>query len=137
MSKELEALKRLYGQVSHTLQGSMYVQNGKNLEDYKTIETALKDYEELKSRENNVLPNDEFIGDLGEHTRDEIAIKLKALEIIKKCCLLGSYPNGTYELAFSTKIDITKEEYDLLKEIIKWKHLMLDLMGNLKTLLLS
>ena len=43
---------------------------------------------------------------------------LKALEIIKKCCLLGAYPNGTYELAFSTKIDITKEEYDLLKDVL-------------------
>ncbi len=44
--------------------------------------------------------------------------KAKALEIIKKCCLLGVYPCGIYELAFTTKIDITKEEYDLLKEIL-------------------
>lgn len=43
--------------------------------------------------------------------------KIKALKILIKCCLLTKYPNG-YELAFTTKIEISKEEYDLLKEIL-------------------
>ena len=39
--------------------------------------------------------------------------KLKALEIIKKCCLLSKH-----ELAFTNKIEISQEEYDLLKEVL-------------------
>ena len=38
---------------------------------------------------------------------------LKALEIIKKCCLLSKT-----ELAFTNKIEITQEEYELLKEVL-------------------
>ena len=44
---------------------------------------------------------------------------LKALEIIKKCCLLGMYGYGDYELSFVNKISITQEEYDLLKEALE------------------
>ena len=44
--------------------------------------------------------------------------ELKALEIIKECCIVAEYPDTTYELAFCRKICIEKEEYDLLKEVL-------------------
>ena len=43
----------------------------------------------------------------------QIEKKLKALEIIKKCCLLSKH-----ELVFTNKIEISQEEYYLLKEVL-------------------
>ena len=51
-----------------------------------------------------------------------IETALKALEIIKPYCLVADYktddPDTRYELAFCKKICITKEEYELLKEVL-------------------
>ena len=53
---------------------------------------------------------------------EEISQDLKALEIIKPCCIVADYktddPDTRYELAFCKKICITQEEYDLLKEVL-------------------
>ena len=95
-----------------------------------SLETALKENEEYKSRENNVLPNDEFIGDLGEHTRDEVAMKLKAFDIIKEkkvdvlaiitnACETCEEYNKEHNLVLDKRQGIkplTQEEYELLKE---------------------
>ena len=51
-----------------------------------------------------------------------IEIAIKVLEIIKPYCLIADYktddPDTSYELAFCKKVCITKEEYDLLKEVL-------------------
>ena len=48
--------------------------------------------------------------------------ELKALEILKLCCIVADYkcenPDDRYELAFCRKICITEEEYKLLEEIL-------------------
>ena len=81
--------------------------------------TPLKALEKIRQAEYFVdFELDTTVGKDYKNELDIIEKSLKALEIIEKCCLLGAYPNGTYELAFSTKIDITKEEYDILKEIL-------------------
>lgn len=54
-------------------------------------------------------------GALIEQIRDEK--KLKALEILKDCCLVREGFGG-YELGFAMKKNITKQEYDLLKEVL-------------------
>lgn len=53
-----------------------------------------------------------------EPNLDIIEKELKALEIIKDCCIVAEYPDNTYELAFCRKICIEKEEYELLKEVL-------------------
>ena len=120
MSKELEAFAYIKDTMLEWTKGYE--------EDLDLIETALKDYEQLKSRENNVLPNDKFIGDLGEHTRDEVAKKLKALEIIKEkrvdiallldCDSIENYNYRVDEKWKQTTQRLTKAEYDLLKEVL-------------------
>ena len=54
---------------------------------------------------------------------DIIEKHIKALEIIKDCCIVAEYPvleeENKYELAFCNKICISKEEYDLLKEVLE------------------
>ena len=74
------------------------------------IETALKDYEKKTK--------------LAKEYADinNVAKRLKALEIIKPCCLVADYktddPDFRYELAFCKKICLTQEEYDLLREVL-------------------
>ncbi len=50
--------------------------------------------------------------------------ELKALEILKPCCIVADYkcenPEDRYELAFCKKICITEEEYNLLKEVLNY-----------------
>lgn len=96
MSKELEALNwvRQYEWV-----------NPKLKEKLDIIETELKELEVKR----------EVIGDILSGDDEK---KLKALEIIKPCCIVAKYPDNTYELAFCKKICIEKEEYDLLKEVL-------------------
>lgn len=44
--------------------------------------------------------------------------QLKALEIIKDCCIVAKYPNNTYELSFAIKKTISKEDYEILKKVL-------------------
>ena len=57
-----------------------------------------------------------------EYKCSDIVKHNKVLEIIKPCCIVADYktddPDTSYELAFCKKICITKEEYDLLKEVL-------------------
>ena len=57
---------------------------------------------------------------VGLHEEDYNIIEkgLKALEIIRHCCIVAKYPDDTYELAFCKKICIEKEEYELLKGVL-------------------
>ena len=63
-----------------------------------------------------------FWSDEGLNCIQIIETALKALEIIKPYCVIADYktddPDTSYELAFCKKICITKEEYDLLKEVL-------------------
>lgn len=70
------------------------------------IETALKDYEKQKQLV-QTLQDKIYVKEM-KYAKQE-----KALEIIKKCCLLSKY-----ELAFTNKIEISQEEYELLNEVL-------------------
>lgn len=111
MSKELEALARIVG--CSTIESH----RPKWQEDYKVVETALKDYEKQKQ--------------LVQTLQDKIYVKemkyaktRKALEIIKEkevvvslliwSDTLDQYNNNTM-LVFSK---LTQEEYELLKEVL-------------------
>lgn len=123
MSKELEALER----IKHT---SIVVEKGDKVKpilpyiisELSIIETALKDYERLK----------QCIDERGNLINECIEVvaekKLKALEIIKEKVMpfvelvdrtnykencYRVYDNEGYEYT-----NITKEEYDLLKEVL-------------------
>ena len=69
----------------------------------------------------NIKHYDSRVG-LHEEDYELIEKSLKALEIIKEFCIVADYKTDDiytrYELAFCKKICITKEEYDLLKEIL-------------------
>lgn len=58
----------------------------------------------------------------GQEQYRVIEKELKALEILKPCCIVADYkcenPEDRYELAFCRKICITEEEYNLLKEVL-------------------
>lgn len=107
MSKGLKALENLwYGQ--------------KTTENYEIIEKELKDFERLKT---SYLENL-----LNEQSKEYIYKKLKALEIIKnKCEIELGEENGSYYLHIdydygydlgSVYIELTKKEYDLLREVL-------------------
>lgn len=124
MSKELEALERYGYHCSH------YV-NGKK--DYKIIEAALKDYEKLKAQDKFVdevwksvdLPN--YSKEAKENNK-----KIKALEIIikknvnvrafKKVLLMKQNDDAKLRAYNSQnhryEDDLTREEYDLLTEVL-------------------
>ena len=74
-----------------------------------------KGLETLKEYEQEFVYADEYF--------DIIEKELKALEIIKPYCLVADYgcdnEEDRYELAFCKKVCISKEEYDLLKEVLK------------------
>lgn len=126
MNKELEALENI-----------KHYDNRVELhqDDYNVLETALKDYELMKQTKIIVADkkiNDDdleklknqrmFVGNLEQCEiktlfDEETQKKLKALEILKDCCLVNEGFGG-YELAFAIKKNITKEEYDLLKEVL-------------------
>ena len=86
----------------------------------------IKDFIIFEYSYNNIDAwSDEEIKEYVELTYNFNSIEkiLKALEIIKDCCIVAEYPvleeENKYELAFCKKICISKEEYDLLKEVLK------------------
>ena len=107
MTKELEALKRIRKLLEDKYGLLIYV------DDLDIIETALKEYEGAKKH----------IEALNKERIDS-ALKLKALEIIKKkrvnleylkCC--ENYEQ--YKTICSYFNEINQEEYDLLKEVVE------------------
>lgn len=119
MGKELQALKKIGAQkTKDTSFGDTIETNCSN--EYKIIEKALKDYKNLQLKHRPMT--EQVFNDFK---------KLKALEIIKKKKV------NFYEIQFSenyeeyakeftatyihfirTKYMLTKEEYDLLKEVL-------------------
>ena len=87
MIKELEALERLYCAGRLDLD---YVLNGKQNQDYKIIETALKALEIIKRKEVNVF------------------------------VLLHSGNLKIYNDMVEDNRKLTQEKYDLLKEVLLW-----------------
>ena len=139
MSKELEALERLFCAGRLDLD---YVLNGKQNQDYKIIETALKDYELMKQPKiivvDKKISDDDLeklinqgiiVGNLEQSKIEplfdnETQNKLKALEIIKekevnvgllsRCANAERYNKGIcYEPRY-----LAQEEFDLLKEVL-------------------
>ena len=88
MIKELEALERLYCAGRLDLD---YVLNGKQNQDYKIIETALKALEIVKEKGVNV-------------------------GLLSRCANAERYNKGMcYESRY-----LTQEEYDILKDVLLW-----------------
>ena len=81
-----------------------------NIKDVLTLETTLKEHELMK----DIRITARF--DLAQVNKEH-----KALEIIKETGMLSVYQDfkGIYYLCFNnTAIEISKEKYDLLKEIL-------------------
>ena len=143
MSKELEALDRLYCAGRLDLD---YVLNGKQNQDYRIIGKALEDYELMKQAKiivaDKKISDDDLeklknqgiiVGNL-EQSKVELLFdeetqkKLEALEIIKKkrvdvrylfqCKSLRDY-NYIYKGTNQSELCLTQEEYDLLKDMLK------------------
>lgn len=111
MSKELEALQDLSKLV--------FIHGG--VEQYKIIETALKNYEELERKHNELLYNYAELVHCGMKSEQK---KLEALEIIKEnevnvFIFLHSGDLETYNDMVEDSRKLSKEEYDLLKEVLK------------------
>lgn len=135
MSKELDALERIkkieiYKEEDYynpdderTIGLSGYEYQGSVEEEYaneiEIIETALKDYQELKQI--NIDRSKQMLDLVSEQTKTQN--KLKALEIIKKkrvnleylkCC--ETYEQYCLICSYANEID--QEEYNLLKEVL-------------------
>ncbi|MBQ2636994.1 MAG: hypothetical protein IJG09_09940 [Methanobrevibacter sp.] len=116
-SKGLEALKHLYAKLSVK---SSIDDISENLKEYDIVEKELKEYESYKGFLDNVEN-----GKVTYTPRDiweEERKKLKALEIIRNKHI-SKYAIDTFEQDWNLievkGKDITQEEYDLLKEVLK------------------
>ena len=103
MSKELEALERLYCAGRLDLD---YVLNGKQNQDYKIIEKALKALEIIKEKRVNVEEFIEMFEDWKEITYEEWIIYYEEN---------GYYIQGNEDFDYNR---LAKEEFDLLKEVL-------------------
>ena len=90
MSKALEALERL----GRNIEDCEYLWCGKSAEDYALVEKELKALEIIK----------------------RTAIKLVSLEDDTTICKKGRY--AFYDNELYQSIDLTQEEYDLLKDVL-------------------
>lgn len=101
-----------------------------NVEEIKIVKTELNELEEYKSilkdfgleNPQNLIDNLNIIKDSKFHE------KLKALEIIKEkgnflCLDYSEYENKyyIYDAELYMHNELTKEEYELLKEVLEWK----------------
>ncbi len=109
MSKELTPLEALdyLNDIAHGRKMKYDAQELKNI-----IETALKEYAGFQL----VFK----LSDRNEGKR--VHDKLKALKIISKKAKIVDYSNGEYPpfVIFQGFVIETKEEYDLLKEVLLW-----------------
>ena len=103
MSKELEALERLYCAGRLDLD---YVLNGKQNQDYKIIEKALKALEIIKEKRVNVEEFIEMFEDWKEITYEEWIIYYEEN---------GYYIQGNKDFDYNR---LAKEEIDFLKEVL-------------------
>lgn len=149
MSKELEALKSLkiikemyehFVKTYRELEPKLMICEK---EDFDIIETALKDYELMKQAKiiiaDKKISDDDleklknqrmFLCSSGESKiellfDEETQKKLKALEIIKNkqvnvFVLLHIGDLETYNDMIADNRNLTKEEYDLLKDVLLW-----------------
>ena len=103
MSKELEALERLYCAGRLDLD---YVLNGKQNQDYKIVEKALKALEIIKEKRVNVEEFIEMFEDWKEITYEEWIIYYEEN---------GYYIQGNEDFDYNR---LAKEEFDFLKEVL-------------------
>ena len=104
MSKELEALERLFCAGRLDLD---YVLNGKQNQDYKIIEKALKALEIIKRKRVNVEEFIEMFEDWKEITYEEWVIYYEEN---------GYYIQGNEDFDYNR---LAKEEFDFLKEVLR------------------
>lgn len=127
MTKELEALERLYCSGRLDLD---YVLNGKQNQDYKIVETALKRLEEHDKLFKKYKIDDNWLeaclyvikNNFPMNTKTKLN-KFKAFEIIKKkrvdVCWIIEMKNKTLKDYNGTHVyELTQEEFDLLKEVL-------------------
>lgn len=124
MSKGLEALERLVDGNLNEVNYYRLVTNGTTLilQDKDTIEKELKEYEQLKQLK--LLP---YPQENGEEYRQCVIKRLMALEIIKEKpqATLWIIQHCDKEMEYEDMIsifkeDVTKEQFDLLKEVLNY-----------------
>ena len=103
MIKELEALERLFCAGRLDLD---YVLNGKQNQDYKIVEKALKALEIIKEKRVNVEEFIEMFEDWKEITYEEWIIYYEEN---------GYYIQGNEDFDYNR---LAKEEFDFLKEVL-------------------
>ena len=103
MSNEIEALERLFCAGRLDLD---YVLNGKQNQDYKIIEKALKALEIIKEKRVNVEEFIEMFEDWKEITYEEWIIYYEEN---------GYYIQGNEDFDYNR---LAKEEFDFLKEVL-------------------
>ena len=115
MTKELEAFEKikkyLVNLQFHFLE-----------EELDIIETALKNYEKLKNEYDKLESFHKLFIEKYNQLNIEHRKKLKALEIIKEKkvnvnCIISGWSLWKYN-SYKTHINLTKEEYELLKEVL-------------------
>ena len=116
MNKELESLKEIKKYFPFKVNELEY-------QNIDIIETALKNYENLK-QENEQLKTSYLENLLNEESKEYIYKKLKALDTIKERFTIqfskSDLPNyyGIMQIGTNPVYIKTQEEYDLLKEVL-------------------
>lgn len=122
MSKELEALERLVEKQIFSLKNGGLTSAKQVFEnEYKIIETALKDYEKIKFEYNELKIYHYDLLKENERLHNQKVKKLKALEIIKESIPIEG-EDFFYDSEFDTYLfighKVSKEQFDLLKEVL-------------------
>ena len=113
MNKGLEALNEIEKFIEKNLSKTKDNESFNLGFDIGIIEKELKEYEGAKNHIEAL-----------HKERVENALKLKALEIIRNIGILRPYETSGGKCWLETMSDatkITKENYDLLKEVLKWQ----------------
>ena len=116
MSKELETLKSIKFGCCNFENRELYK------DEFEIIEKALKDYEKIKFEYSELRTYHYDLLKENERLHNQKVKKLKALEIIKEKkvnvnCIISGWSLWKYN-SYKTHINLTKEEYELLKEVL-------------------
>lgn len=115
MTKELDALKRLYRHIdTDDLLGDDYYINDNASKDFGTIETALKRLEQLEEEKQS------FDKAIEKKLKASVVIKRKRVNIneLFESIDLQDYNNYLIDDCRYNEDNLTQEEYDFLKEVL-------------------
>lgn len=110
MSKGLESLERIKSRYNDRVCIDI-------LEDFDLVEKELKEYEEMKAIKGTTT-FDKAIEDTLINACPNVAKKLKALEVIKPLVDLTKGTNYCWLWLGLNGVQISQEEFDLLKEVL-------------------